>query len=475
MILLSSGYMGQSGPVIACTPEVYRFDYRGVHFAFDPNSLKIGVLEKGEDDSVLDGFGIPMKPNFPYGTPQAPGAICFDMTRACNQACSYCFQQHDDERDKNKHLSFEDAIEGLAIVLPRPLREGQMRNQRVEFSFFGGEPLLRWDVVERIVHHVRCWIPCRHHFHVTTNATLMTPEIAKFMEEHKFSSIVSVDGTEEAHNECRVRKDGSGTYTAVRRGLEILKEHAPSVCKSLTLRSTFTPKSVATEGVAERIAHLNDLIAAGYGSYASVEPAFLGESTCVDRGVVESQNTDYSQFREKWQKEYDHAADVWLERLRADKPVYFHHFISFTRRLVNSLPNCSECGAAKGYFTIAPGGELYACHHEGGTRVGNIHTGGVDHELAAPWQDNRYYARLKCPTCVIRNMCGGGCREYSVASGLGTSMPVPSECELKWILFRENVWLMYQTLRDKDLRAKVMKYWAVHNGGQCNIRGSQEG
>jgi len=467
MKILSNGYTGQAGPVLACEPKVYRFDHRGVRFAFDPNSLKLAMLDDGETEEDLANFAIPLKPNFPFGSPPAPGAICFDMTRACPLACSYCFAQHDDERDKNKHLTFEEAVEGLVLTLPLSLRTGKMPNHRIEFSFFGGEPLLRWDLIEKLVHHIKCWLPCRHHFHVTTNAVLMTDEIADFLEEHQFSAIVSLDGTEKAHNECRVRKDGSGTYSAVMRGLEILKKRAPSVVKSLTLRSTFTPTSIDTEGVGERVAHLNDLVAQGYASYVSVEPAFLGESTCIDRGVVEAQNLDYTKFREKWQTHYDRASDIWLERLKADKPVFFHHFISFTKRLVNSLPNCSECGAAKGYFTIAPGGELYACHHEGGTRVGSIHTGGIDHELTASWQDNRYYARINCPDCVIRNMCGGGCREYSVACGLGTSMPVPSECELKWILFRANCWLMSQTLPGPELRKKVMAYWGMNQRNSC--------
>jgi len=469
VILLAKGHVGQTGPVIMCEPEIYRFAHRGVRFAFDPNTLKLAALQDGDTDEVLEGFALPLRPNFQFGHLQVPGAICFDMTRACPARCTYCFAQNDDERGDAKHLSFEDAIEGLALVLPRALREGNMRNHQVEFSFFGGEPLTRWDVVEKLVHHIKCWLPCRHHFHVTTNAMLMTPEIARFMEDHAFSSIVSIDGDKEAHDECRIRADGSGTFDAMMRGLEVMHKHCPTVLRThTTLRATFTPQSIHTAGIAERVAFLNDLVAKGYGSYVSVEPSFLGESTCTNHDTVDSENTDYSVFREKWQEEYDRAADSWLERLAQDKPVHYHHFVSFTRRMVNSLPACSECGAAKGYFTIAPGGELYACHHEGGTRIGNIHTGGVDQALSAPWQDNRYYARIKCPECPIRNICGGGCREYSVASGLGVSMPVPSECELKWILFRTNAWLMYKTLTDDKLRSKVLVYWGHAKKSSCS-------
>lgn len=464
MIILSAGAKGEKGPVVAAKPEAIRFDHRGVRFALDVNSLKLVVLEDGEDEEVLQEFPAAIKPNFHLGAPNAPGTICFDTTRACNLRCTYCFAQHDDERNVEVHLTYEEAIDALSLLLPKSVRDGNMRNHRIEYSFFGGEPLTRWGLIEKLVKHIEAWVPCQRHFHVTTNGTLITKEIAEFLELHGFSTIVSIDGTEDAHNECRVRADGSGSYSGVMRGLELLKKYAPGVIKSTTLRSTFTPTSVENEGIGARIAHLNDLVAQGFGSYVSVEPAFLGEHTCVDRNVVKDQAIDYTKFRDKWQKKYDDAADMWLERIKADKPAYFHHFMSFTRRMVLSLPNCSECGAAKGYFTIAPGGEIFACHHEGGTSIGNIKTGGVDAELAAPWIDNRYYARLKCPTCPIRNICGGGCREYSVSKGLGVSMPVPNECELKWIIVRASAWLMYKALPDAELRPKVMKYWGQKDG-----------
>jgi uncharacterized protein len=465
MIILAKGTGGSTGPVVACEPEVYRFDHRGIRFAFDPNTLKIVVLEEGETEDDLQDFARPVKPNFKAGWPAAPGCICFDVTRACNLRCSYCFAQNDSERNTDVHLTYEEAVDALSLILPKNVRDGSMRKHRIEFSFFGGEPLTRWPLIQRMVQHVEAWVPVQQHFHVTTNGTLITEEIAKFLSLHNFSTIVSVDGTEEAHNECRVRADGSGSYSGTIRGLELLKKFAPNVIKSTTLRSTFTPTSVKTQGIGERVAHLNDLVAQGLGSYVSVEPAFLGEYTCMDRSVL-GQTTDYASFRDEWQKRYDDAADIWLERLKNDQPVHYHHFIGYARRMVRSLPNCSECGAAKGYFTIAPGGEIYACHHEGGTRVGNINTGGIESQLTAPWEDNRYYARLKCPTCPIRNICGGGCREYSVAEGLGVSMPVPNECELKWILFKSIAWLMAKTLPDEQLREKVMKYWGTRSKQQ---------
>lgn len=462
MIILSEGATGQKGPVVAAKPQVVRFDHRGIRFALDANTLKLAVLEN-EKDEDLEHFGAPLKPNFQLGCPPAPGSICFDVTRACNLRCTYCFAQHDDERNNDVHLSVDDAVTGLSLLLPKNIRNGSMRNHRIQYSFFGGEPLTRWDFIEKMVQHIEAWVPCVSHFHVTTNGTLLTKEMAEFMELHGFSTIVSLDGTEKAHDECRVRAGGGGSYAATIEALKLLRKYAPNVVKKTTLRSTFTPTSILTESIADRVAHLNDLVEQGLGSYVSVEPAFLGEHTCANSKIVEEQAIDYTKFREEWQARYDEASDAWLERLKQGKPCHYHHFISFAKRMVNSLPNCTECGAAKGYYTIAPGGELFACHHEGGTRVGNIATGGVDSELAARWVDNRYYARLKCPECPIRNICGGGCREYSVSKGLGVSMPEPSECELKWILVRCSAWLAYKVLTDPALRDKGLAYWGLPN------------
>ena len=85
MIILAKGATGENGPVVPCEPETVRFDHRGVRFAFDPNTLKLGVLKDGEkEEDVLRNFSLPFKPNFALGIPEVPGAICFDMTRACN-------------------------------------------------------------------------------------------------------------------------------------------------------------------------------------------------------------------------------------------------------------------------------------------------------------------------------------------------------------------------------------------------------
>jgi uncharacterized protein len=460
MKILANGTAGENGPVIACKPELVRFDHRGVRFAFDPNSLKLAVLDN-EDEKDLADFSIPLKPNYILQPAACPGTICIDTTRACNLRCTYCFASTDGERTKAVNLSFEDTVDALSLLLPKAMRGGAMAKRRLEISFFGGEPLTRFDLIEKVVNHVKTWVPCQHHFHVTTNGTLITKEIAKFLSLHGFSTIVSVDGTQEAHDKCRLRQDGTGSYEYVMRGLELLKKYAPNVIKSTTLRSTFTPDSVAQESIATRLAHLNDLVEKGYGSYVSIEPAFLGENTCNDRSLLAEQAADYTKFQEVWEERYNEVADLWLERLAADKKVYFHHFISYARRLVNSMGSPSECGAGRGYYTIAPGGEIYACHHEGGTRIGSIHTGGVDHELSAPWDDNRYYARLKCPTCPWRNICGGGCREYSVAQGLGVSMPVPNECEFKSLLMKQNAWLIYKALTDESLRDKALAYWST--------------
>jgi|GEM_PF-1036959 len=461
MIILSEGATGQRYPhQISGKPELMRFSHRDIDFAYDPNTLGLAVVQGSDTDEVLQDFARASKPVFPLEVPKVPGSICLDITRVCNLRCAYCFVGADDLRGKEKNLSLEDTIEGLALILPRMARQGDARNQKLEISFFGGEPLTRFDYIQKVVTFVLGFVPMQVRFHVTTNGTLLTPEIVRFLELHNFTAIVSVDGPEAAHNELRVKADGSGSYEDMMRGLELLRTYAPSVLRSTTLRSTFTPATAKSHSLSERIAHLNDLVDAGFGDGVSVEPAFIGEYACHDMSTVRNESVDFSDpvVREFWEKQYSDASDLWLERLAEGKSVYFHHYNAIMRRMHNGLAHCSECGAGKGYFTIAPGGEIYACHHEGGTLIGHINRGGVDSELAAVWQDNRYYSRLKCPDCPIRNVCGGGCREYSVAAGLGASMPVPGECELKFLLFKNSAWLLSQLCADDDLMEKAQRY-----------------
>jgi radical SAM protein with 4Fe4S-binding SPASM domain len=181
-----------------------------------------------------------------------------------------------------------------------------------------------------------------------------------------------------------------------------------------------------------------------------VEPVLLGEQACYDKSKVREFMPSSVDTPQQMEEEYHRVSQWYIDRVRSRKIPRYHHYSSFLRRLINKSASFSECGAGVGYFSVGPDGTIYACHRENLTKVGHLYQGGIDHELAAPWQDNRLYARKKCPTCAIRYLCGGGCREASLISGLPIDQPLEDECALRWIIFHECAFILSELSCNSD-------------------------
>ncbi len=462
------------GSASPASPELYGFERAGHHLVYDVNSMRLteisgpaeleGMLKHPEELNPS-----PWAPAYPLEMPARIGALLFSVTRRCNLACSYCFARSDALRSRAvTDMPIEvilDAYSKLAMGSGAPTR----KDYSLAVSYFGGEPLLMFPLIQESVKYARAFLPFPSRHHITTNGTMLTPEIAQYCNQQKFTMIVSLDGSRSAHDMCRVYGNGNGSFEDVMKGLEVLKTYAPYTTKCTTLRSTVTEEGVRKESLRDRVEFLNNLCDLGYADHCSVEPVFLGEDTCFDRNVLKSCNVAFSDpaVQKLWDDQLQEVAQWFMSRLTSTgMPPRYHYFRSFLTRLLNAAPSCSECGGGKGYFSVAPDGTLYACHHEGDTRIGNL-SSGVDHKLAAPWQDNRYYSRLRCPSCPIRNVCGGGCREASVANGAGVSMPVVSDCSLKMSCFRSCAWIIAECASKPEWMEKLKSLYVLKQNCSC--------
>ncbi len=407
--------------VPTAAPDVHRLAVHGERFAFDANSLLL-LHMNGTPDSALDKArgDLPLlwsryKPNVKA---RVPGLhrLCLNLTHECNLACDYCFSANRPGR-----MSRRD-IRRSWDLLPKGCD--------IDVAFFGGEPLLAWDDLvwatkdaERVAE--KRGVKCK--FHVTTNGTLLDKDKAAFLDAHKFSMIVSIDGPECEHNESRKKRDGSGSFEDTVRGLQYL--WGRGIAKRTTLRSTFTSADVDLAG---RLEYLNELCDLPCAAGVAVEPAFFSALP-----------KDADALRPIY-----HAASQWfIRRLRAGKTPRFAHYKIMLSRLLRCEHAVAECGGSCGYLAVDPDGTLHACH-VAGHPIGHLDYG-IDEERRAPWTDGRLYRRAACMKCAIRYVCGGGCRLHNAATGRALDDPDPARCAIYRIWFDECVWIASQLTREE--------------------------
>jgi len=429
----------------AAEPQVTFFAVLGDHFIYDANSMALAHVEPGlwrtlrDNASAGEEFGgifwSRNKPQF-HSYPPRTQALVLNVTHNCNLACRYCFVRNIDDyrRARLPEMTYETAIESIQHFFPRG------NKVRIDVGFFGGEPFLRWNLMKRVVEWVENEAKQRgveRKFYVTTNATLVDEERAKWLALHEFSPTVSLDGNEVTHNAMRPsRNPKQNSWLMTMKGLEQLA--AVGLGLRVTLRSTFTGEGV---DLTERLRDLNTLVWRGMGGAVAVEPSSLSEASCIDASATKGLVFDPNNIRAQLGFQYEHAAEWYIEQINDGRRPHFHHFDIFIRRLLWCERNPSECGAGKGYICINPEGHVHACHRETRSRIGALPYG-IDEELRTPWLDNRLYARTGCMACDLRYLCGGGCRLNSLAFGLPISQPVPDDCIFKRLWFESAAHIM---------------------------------
>ena len=405
------------------------FEVRGKKFLYDGNSMDVFQVEDEDEASKIELFkGVPQ---FPYFGSKFTRALVFEASHFCNIRCTYCFVDKF-YKDKMTHMSLDTAIEAFNRLVDVA---GCRQAGSFQAGFFGGEPLVNWDMIKKLVPYVNGVMnPVKVNWGVTTNAILMTEEIAKFMIHHGFSSIVSVDGPKDLHNRCRVYKDGRGSFDDVMNGLDILNSTGYN---RSTFRSTYLP---AETKILNRVKFLNDLCDEGKGNWVSVEPACLTESRCV-ANLPDGMVFNLESVR-ALEDEYLECADWFIDRVKAGKKPRFHNLYKPVERLLYHVHSPSECGAGSGYISVNPLGEIYACHREINSQIGSMSTGGMDERERAKWLDNRSYLSRKCNKCAMQWHCGGGCREAALGSTKNIHVPDPIGCTFRDLFFKAALWII---------------------------------
>ena len=323
-------------------------------------------------------------------------ALCLHIAHDCNLACRYCFAEEGEYKGHRELMSYEVGKKALDFLIAN---SGNRKN--LEVDFFGGEPLMNWQVVKDLVKYGREQEQINNkqfRFTLTTNGVLLNDEVMEFANREMSNVVLSIDGRKEVNDHMRPSRNGKGSYDLILPKFKKLAESRNQT--NYYVRGTFTHNNL---DFSEDVKHLADL---GF-KQISVEPvvALPEDSYAITEG-------DLPVLFE----EYDRLAKIMLDYKREGKDFNFFHFMIDLTGGPCVAKRLSGCGSGTEYLAVTPWGDLYPCHQFVGIPeylMGNVDDGIVKPELREEFKVCNVYSKEKCRDCFAKFYCSGGCAANS--------------------------------------------------------------
>ena len=319
-------------------------------------------------------------------------ALCLHVAHTCNLNCGYCFASQGKYHGDRAVMSFEVGKQALDFLIAN---SGHRTN--LEVDFFGGEPLMNWDVVKELVAYARS-IEKEHkknfRFTLTTNGMLIDDDVIDFANREMSNVVLSLDGRKEIHDRCRVDYAGNGSYDRIVPKFQKLVEARGN--KDYYMRGTFTH---ANPDFTKDVFHMADL---GF-TELSMEPV-----VCAPGDPAELTAEDLEVVKEH----YEILAKDMLRRQKEGKPITFYHYMLDLTGGPCIYKRISGCGSGTEYKAVTPWGDLYPCHQfvgEEDYKLGNVWDGVTNKALREDFRSCNAYARPECADCWAKLYCSGGC------------------------------------------------------------------
>ena len=319
-------------------------------------------------------------------------ALCLHVAHTCNLNCEYCFAAQGKYHGERAVMSLEVGKAAIDFLIKH---SGTRRN--LEVDFFGGEPLMNFDVVKGIVAYARS-IEKQHNknfrFTLTTNGVLVDDEVIEWANRECHNVVLSLDGREEVHDRLRKTVNGKGSYATIVPKFRHFVEKREG--KGYYLRGTYTHNN---PDFTNDIFHMLDL---GFDQL-SMEPV-----VCAPEDPYALTKEDLPVLFEQ----YEILAKAQIERRRAGKPFTFYHYMLNLEHGPCVYKRISGCGSGTEYMAVTPWGDLYPCHQFVGEeeyKLGDLWTGVTNTALRDEFKLCNAYARPDCADCWARMYCSGGC------------------------------------------------------------------
>ncbi len=319
-------------------------------------------------------------------------ALCLHIAHTCNLNCSYCFASQGKYHGERAIMSYEVGKQAWDFLVEH---SGTRRN--LEVDFFGGEPLMNFQVVKDLVAYARSVEKEKHknfRFTLTTNGMLVDDDVIAWANQECSNVVLSLDGRKEIHDRFRVDYAGNGSWEKIVPKFQKFVEARGG--KDYYMRGTFTH---ANPDFLKDIQQMLDL---GF-TELSMEPV-----VCAAGDPSELTEEDLPIVMEQYEK----LAELMLACDKQGKPFTFYHYMIDLTGGPCIYKRISGCGSGTEYMAVTPWGDLYPCHQFVGEerfKLGNIWDGVTNPEVQNEFASCNVYAHPECRDCWARLYCSGGC------------------------------------------------------------------
>ena len=319
-------------------------------------------------------------------------ALCLHIAHTCNLNCSYCFASQGKYHGERAVMSFEVGKQALDFLV-----ENSGTRHNLEVDFFGGEPLMNFQVVKDLVAYARSIEKEKgknFRFTLTTNGVLVDDDVIEWANKECSNVVLSLDGRKEVHDRFRVDFAGNGSWEKIVPKFQKFVEARGG--KEYYMRGTFTH---ANPDFLEDIKVMLDL---GFNEL-SMEPVVCAKG---DPSALTEEDMELVM------KQYEDLATLMLQRDKEGRPFTFYHYMIDLTGGPCIYKRISGCGSGTEYMAVTPWGDLYPCHQFVGEerfKLGDIWTGVTNKEVQSEFAACNVYAHPECRDCWARLYCSGGC------------------------------------------------------------------
>jgi radical SAM protein with 4Fe4S-binding SPASM domain len=349
--------------------------------------------------------------------------VILPIAGKCNLKCSYCFAQTE-ERFGFQNFGEKEGTQIIDFIM-----SNSNPDQNCLISFFGGEPLLRFDIMKKLVNYIKEKYKSRQiSYSVTTNGTIMNDRIASFLKKNNINCLISLDGSKEK-SKNRIFKNGRETYDIVIKNIEYLRDKGVA----MAIRSTIPSNSDSITEVYDFLEKLN-LPFAAVRAYQSINQTNLA---------------DYVNRQNSFRNQYENLLNFYIRKIKSKERIYCYSLLEDLKRIDIQDKRMISCSAGMGIFSITNTGDIFTCEHlayDSNLSVGNIKTG-IEKEKLTKMRPLNVDTINRCKECWVRYLCSGGC--FTEKRTVKNEISIKANCDIVKIYW-EFILKLYNQMKESD-------------------------